>query len=150
VLGYEAEKIRDRLARFHCRTIVNDKFAKGQSESVKAGLSAVAEDSEAVMILPADVALVDAASINKTIDEYHSSKSRIVIASYRHESGHPILLDRTLFPEISHIDEGTLGLKAVIDRHRAEVKYVDVGTENVLIDIDTQEEFDKYFRKPTV
>ena len=101
------------------------------------------------MILPADVALVEASSINKVIDEYHNSKSRIVIASYRHESGHPILLDRTLFPEISQIDEATLGLKAVIDRHRAEVKYVDVGTENVLIDIDTLEEFDEYFRKPT-
>ena len=114
VLGYEAEKIRDRLARFHCRTIVNDKFEKGQSESVKVGLSAVAKDYEAVMILPADVALVEAASINKVIDEYNSSKSPIVIASYRHESGHPILLDRTLFPEISYIDEATLGLKAGI------------------------------------
>lgn len=149
VLGHEAAKVRDRVASFHCRTIVNDKFEKGQSESVKVGLSAVIKDSEAVMILPADVALVDAASINGVIDEYNRSKSRIVIASYRHESGHPILLDRTLFPEISHIDEGTLGLKAVVDRHRAEVKYVDVGTENVLIDIDTREEFDKYFRKPT-
>jgi molybdenum cofactor cytidylyltransferase len=149
VLGYEAEKIRDRLARFRCRTIVNDKFEKGQSESVKVGLSAVAKDPKAVMILPADVALVEASSINKVMDEYHSSESRIVIASYRHESGHPILLDRTLFPEISQIDEATLGLKAVIDRHRAEVKYVDVGTENVLIDIDTREEFDEYFRKPT-
>jgi len=149
VLGYEAEKIGDRLARLRCRTIVNDKFEKGQSESVKVGLSAVAKDPKAVMILPADVALVEASSINKVIDEYHNSKSRIVIASYRHESGHPILLDRTLFPEISQIDEATLGLKAVIDRHRAEVKYVDVGTENVLIDIDTLEEFDEYFRKPT-
>jgi len=122
---------------------------RGQSESVKVGLAAVASSAEAVMILPADVALIDAESINSVMDEYRKSKNRIVIASHKHHSGHPILLDRTLFPDVSRIDEGTLGLKAVIDRHRSEVKYVEVGTENVVIDIDTREEFDKYFRTLT-
>ena len=146
VLGYEAEKIRERIARLKCKIVVNESYEKGQSESVKTGLSAISGNSEAVMVLPADVALIDAQSINAVIAEYAKSKSPIVIASYRNQSGHPILLDRALFPEISEIDEDTFGLKAVIKRHRADVKYVDVGTENVLIDIDTQEEFNKYFR----
>lgn len=145
VLGYEAEKIRERIARLKCKIVVNERYEKGQSESVKAGLSGISGNSEAVMVLPADVALIDAQSINIVLAEYAKSRSPIVIASYRNQSGHPILLDRTLFPEISEIDEDTFGLKAVINRHRADVKYVDVGTENVLIDIDTQEEFNKYF-----
>jgi CTP:molybdopterin cytidylyltransferase MocA len=41
------------------------------------------------------------------------------------------------------------GLKAVINRHRAEINYVEVDTENVLTDIDTREEFDKHFRRTT-
>ena len=61
----------------------------------------------------------------------------------------PILLERTLFPEVSKIDEDTQGLKAVINRHRAEINYVEVDTENVLTDIDTREEFDKHFRRTT-
>jgi len=146
VLGYEAEKIRERIARLKCKIVVNESYEKGQSESVKTGLSAISGNSEAVMVLPADVALIDAQSINAVIAEYAKSKSPIVIASYRNQSGHPILLDRALFPEMSEIDEDTFGLKAVIKCHRADVKYVDVGTENVLIDIDTQEEFNKYFR----
>lgn len=148
VLGYEAENVREQLTRLQCKLVVNEDFVKGQSESVKVGLAAVSGTAEAVMVLPADVALIDERSINKVMDEYRRSKSRIVIASHRNQSGHPILLDRTLFREISEITEDTLGLKAVINRHRAEVKYVDVGTDKVLIDIDTREEFDKYFRKP--
>lgn len=149
VLGYEAEKIREKLVRLDCKFVVNERHDIGQSESVKAGLSVVGKDSEAVMILPADVALIDAPCINRVIDEYRSSGSRIVVASHQNQSGHPILLDRSLFPEISKIDEETLGLKAVIDRHRSEIRNVDMNTENVLVDIDTEEEFRRYFRKST-
>jgi molybdenum cofactor cytidylyltransferase len=81
------------------------------------------------------------------MDEYKRTGSRIVIASHQRQSGHPIVLDKSLFPEIKAIDEQTLGLKAVINRHRAEVRYVEAPNESVLIDIDTQEEFDKHFRK---
>lgn len=148
VLGYEAEKIKEKLAKPDCKLILNENYLKGQSESVKVGLAATSRDAEAVMFLPADVALIDVESINKVVDEYRRSRNRIVIASHKHQSGHPILLDRTLFPEVSGIGEDTLGLKAVINRHRAQVKYVEVGTENVLVDIDTEEEFNKYFRRP--
>lgn len=149
VLGHEAEKVREQLVKLDCKLVVNENYMRGQSESVKVGLAAVASSAEAVMILPADVALIDAESINSVIDEHRKSKSQIVIASHKHQSGHPILLDRALFQEVSQIDESALGLKAVINRHRSEVEYVEVGTENVLIDIDTREEFDKYFRTLT-
>lgn len=149
VLGHEAEKVREQLVKLDCKLVVNENYMRGQSESVKVGLAAVSSSAEAVMILPADVALIDAESINSVIDEHRKSKSHIVIASHKHQSGHPILLDRALFQEVSQIDESALGLKAVINRHRSEVKYVEVGTENVLIDIDTREEFDKYFRTLT-
>jgi molybdenum cofactor cytidylyltransferase len=145
VLGYEAQKIKEQLAKLDCKLVVNENYMKGQSGSVKVGLSAVSSNAEAVMILPADVALIDPESINRVVEEYRESKNRIVIASHQQQSGHPILIDRALFPEISEIGEDTQGLKAVINRHRAEIKYVEVGTENVLIDIDTGEEFDKHF-----
>jgi molybdenum cofactor cytidylyltransferase len=146
VLGYDATNIKKHLAKLECRFAVNENYMKGQSESVKVGFSAVSSNAEAVMILPADVALIDPESINRVVEEYRRSKSRIVIASHEQQSGHPILLDRTLFPEVANVDEDTQGLKAVINRHRTEIKYVEVGTENVLIDIDTREEFNKHFR----
>jgi molybdenum cofactor cytidylyltransferase len=149
VLGYEAAKIKERLAKAGCKFVINENYMKGQSESVKVGLSTLPDSAEAVMILPADVALVDPKSINRVLEEYRGSKNTIMIASYHQQSGHPILLDRAIFPEISRIDEKTQGLKAVINRHRAEIKYVEVGTENVLIDIDTREEFDKHLRRTT-
>ena len=146
VLGYEAEKIKEQLAKLDCKLVVNEDYAEGQSSSVKAGLSAVSRDAKGVVILPADVALIDPQPIKRVVEEYRKSRNKIVIASYQQQSGHPILIDRTLFPEVAGIDENSFGLKAVINRHRTEIKYVEAGTENVLIDIDTREEFDRYFR----
>jgi len=146
VLGYEAEKIKEQLAKLDCKLVVNEDYMEGQSSSVKAGLSAVSRDAEGVVILPADVALIDPQPIKRVVEEYRKSRNKIVIASYQQQSGHPILIDRTLFPEVAGIDENSFGLKAVISRHRTEIKYVEAGTENVLIDIDTREEFDRYFR----
>ena len=147
VLGYEATKIKEHLAKTDCKFAVNENYMEGQSESVKVGLSAISSDAEAVMILPADVALIEPESINRVLEEYARSRSRIVIASHQQQSGHPILLDRALFPEISRIAESTQGLKAVINHHRGEIRYVEADTDNVLIDIDTKEEFDKHYRR---
>lgn len=147
VLGYEAAKIKEQLAKLDCKLVVNNNYVRGQSESVKVGLAAISNNAEAVMILPADVALIDSQSINRVIEEYRRSRNKIVIASHQQQSGHPILIDKTLFPEVSEIGEDTQGLKAMINRHRAEIKYVEVGTETVLVDIDTKEEFDKCFRR---
>lgn len=145
VLGQDAERIKGRLARLKCKLVTNPDYMKGQSESVKVGLKAVSRDADAVMILPADVALIDPQTINKIADEYRKSKMPIVIASHQKQSGHPILLDRQLFPEIAQIDEKTLGLKALIKRHKAQIKYLEVGTEKALIDIDTLEDVEKHF-----
>ena len=147
VLGYEAAKIKEQLAKLDCKLVVNNNYVRGQSESVKVGLAAISNNVEAVMILPADVALIDSQSINRVIEEYRRSRNKIVIASHQQQSGHPILIDKTLFAEVSEIGEDTQGLKAMINRHRAEIKYVEVGTETVLVDIDTKEEFDKCFRR---
>lgn len=146
VLGYEAQRVREQLAKLDCMLVVNENYMRGQSESVKVGLASVSSNAEAAMIHPADVALIDPESIDKVADEYRKSRNRIVIASHQQQSGHPILIDRTLFPEVARIDENSFGLKAVINRHRSEIRYVEVGTGNVLIDIDTREEFDRYFR----
>jgi len=110
VLGYEAAKIKERIAKLDCRLVANDNYPRGQSESVKVGMSAVSNNAEAVMILPADVALIDSQSIDRVVEEYRSSRNGIVIASHEQQSGHPILIDKVLFREVSEICEDTEGL----------------------------------------
>jgi len=137
VVGWEEEKIRSVIGQLNCKIVVNRNFEEGQSSSVKAGVAGVNPSSRAVLILPGDVAKIEASSIDIVIEKYDQGVCLIVIAGHQGRSGHPILLDKQLFPEIAHINEETFGLKAVVKKHRSEVCLVETGSWNVLKDVDT-------------
>lgn len=146
VVGYEKDRIIEALSGSNCRIVYNIEFEKGQSYSVKVGVQLVEEMAEAVLILPGDVALISSEAINKVIDDYRKSKAPIVVAAHGERMGHPILFDRTLLGEVKEIKEETFGLKALVSRYRSQIRRVDVGSQEVLIDIDTEEDFKKYFQ----
>jgi len=137
ILGWEAEKIRKALEANPGRFVVNKDYEKGQSSAVKAGLKEVDETTQAILILPGDVAKIDMSSINLVIDEYARRKAPIIVAAHKSKPGHPILLDRQLFNEIEQIDEQSFGLKAVVEKHEGAVRFVEAGSSNVLRDVDT-------------
>ena len=143
VIGWQAQKVRALLNDLPCRLVVNKNYEKGQSSSVKAGLAEISPMTRAVLILPGDVAMIDFLSINKVIEQYERGKHQIVIAAHKRETGHPILFDRQLFPEIEHIDEQTFGLKAIVQRHKGGGRLVETGSTNVLKDVDTPEDMEK-------
>jgi molybdenum cofactor cytidylyltransferase len=149
VLGYEAPKIEKALKNFKCRFVFNEDFEKGQSSSVKVGVRAVMGYADAVMILPGDMALITPKSINMVIEEYNRSRSLIVVASYQGRPGHPILFDRALFDEIMKINEETMGLKAVVNKYKDLVKKVEVKSDEVLIDIDSEEDLKRILKVKT-
>ena len=140
VLGWEAVKIQDTLDDLPCRLVVNKDYDKGQSGSVKAGLKEVGEATQAILVLPGDVAMIDPRSINRVIDEYARRKHPIIVAAHKGRVGHPILLDRRLFSEIEKLDEQTFGLKAVVKKHEVAMRLVETGSTNVLRDVDTPED----------
>jgi molybdenum cofactor cytidylyltransferase len=142
VLGWEADKIKEMLGDLPCRLVLNKDYEKGQSGSVKAGLREVSQKTQAVLVLPGDVAMIDPKSINLVINEYARKKTPIIIAAHKGRPGHPILLDKQLFSEIEKIDEPTFGLKAVVKKHHENVRLVE-GSTNVLWDVDTPEDLKK-------
>lgn len=140
VLGWEAKRIREALADLPCRFVVNKDYRKGQSSSVKAGLREIATGTQAILVLPGDVAMIDPRSINTIIEAYSKRMKPIVVASYSGRPGHPILLSNELFKEIEQIDETTFGLKSVVNRHQNQVQMVETSSQNVLLDVDTPQD----------
>jgi len=137
VLGWEADKIKSSLVGLNCRYALNTDYEKGQSGSVKAGLAHLNPGTQAVLVLPGDIPLIDSHSIDLTVEEYLKTKSPIVVAAHRGRLGHPILLDKQLFQEIRQIQEETFGLKSVVKNHWSEMRLVETGSDRVLQDVDT-------------
>jgi molybdenum cofactor cytidylyltransferase len=137
VLGWEANLVREVLVDLPCHLVVNHEYEHGQSSSLKIGLREAGERSRAILVLPGDMALIDSRSIDAVIDVYNAEGGTLVIAAHDGKRGHPILLDRRLFPEIERITEESYGLKAVVKKHEPEIRLVETGNGNVLKDIDT-------------
>jgi molybdenum cofactor cytidylyltransferase len=145
VLGWEEDRIRNALINLPCQFVVNQEFEKGQSSSLKTGLSLVGVDNNAILVLPGDIVNIDSASINKVIDAYTADGGSIIIAAHNGRRGHPILLDKRLFEEITSISEDTYGLKAIINRHQSEIRLIETDTDNVLMDVDIPEDLDQIY-----
>ena len=148
VVGHDADKVRAALKDYACEIVYNEDFEKGQSFSVKKGVSRVKKAADAVMVLPGDIALVDRSMIDAVIDEYSTCYAPIVTAGFRGSSGHPILFDKNLFGEMRNIDEPTRGLKGVISRHRSQVRLVETS-EASLLDVDKQDDLARLARAST-
>ncbi len=143
VVGHEALKIIEQLNDFNCKIVENTNYSEGQSSSVKEGIKKIDSRSNAVIILPGDVAFMTREIIDAVINHYKQFRSVITVASFEGISGHPILFDKSLFKEIMTISEKNFGLKEVVKSHKKFVAKVECGTNEVLLDIDSSEDLMK-------
>jgi len=147
VLGHEAERVRGALKGLEeerLRFVYNVNYEEGMSSSIKAGVEAVKDEAEAVLILPGDHALVTKRAIDLLVDKYLREGGRLLVASFNGRRGHPLLIDNSLFEEVLRISEEEMGLKKVVRSHGDELVMVEVGSPEVLIDIDTPRDYRRF------
>ncbi len=144
VLGPNADQIQLQFPDLAGNWIVNPDYEKGQISSIQHGLTGVMQDPlDGVMLLLIDHPLVDRQLINQLIDSFKETHSPIVLPSYGHRRGHPVIFSQALFDELlsAPLDQGA---SAVVRRHENEIFHVAVGNPGVLVDIDTPEDYERY------
>lgn len=134
--GFEFEALRLALAGLSCEVVYNEDYTRGQSFSVRKGMSLVSRDADAVLFEPGDMPLAGRLLFDAVILEYARSRAPIVSAGYRGRPGHPILFDNSLFDELREVNEATRGLKRVVSAHRAGARIVETSI-GALFDLDT-------------
>jgi molybdenum cofactor cytidylyltransferase len=141
VLGFAAEAIRREIDLQSVRVVMNESYQQGMGTSLKAGLSAVSPQAEAAIIALADQPFVLPATLDRLITVHHQCKAQIVIPTYRGFRGNPVLLDRSVFPEIMTL-KGDMGCRAIFGNHLEGIVKVPVDDVGILLDIDRQSDFE--------
>ena len=131
VLGHAAEEIRPAVPDF-ARVVVNEAYKEGRATSLRRGAEAV-DGAEAVLVLSVDQPS-PAWLAQRLVDRWRLDRPAVVSPRFESGYGHPILLDGSLLPELREVDEATLGLRAVIDRHVGAA--VSIAIENTAVDVD--------------
>jgi molybdenum cofactor cytidylyltransferase len=140
VLGRDAEAVARALATLPIRTVVNPRYAEGQSTSLRAGLDALRPGTEAAVIALGDQPLPDPAVIRRLVATFRTAGRPIVVPVYRDGRGNPVLFAPALFDELRAVT-GDQGGRGVIARDPSRVAEVPVGAP-MPADIDTPEDYD--------
>ncbi|MFH1794241.1 MAG: molybdopterin-binding/glycosyltransferase family 2 protein [Pseudomonadota bacterium] len=136
VTGHQADRVRAALEGLGVSFVANPDFASGLASSLKAGIVSVPGDAAGALILLADMPQIEADDLDRLIDAFRRAGSRAIVrATHNGKRGNPVILPRTVFGEIAHI-EGDTGARHVVEAGIADVLDVELG-RSASLDVDT-------------
>jgi molybdenum cofactor cytidylyltransferase len=142
VVGAQAEAVMEALDGLPAEIAVNKGWNNGLSESMKVGLRALRPEVRAALLILADQPNLTTGLLRLLVARYRATQAPIVAPVFRGQRGNPVLFDRVLFPELLAV-EGDRGGREVIASHRDQVESVAVDQAAVLVDIDTQQDYEQ-------
>jgi molybdenum cofactor cytidylyltransferase len=125
---------------------VNENYKKGILSSVICGLNSIPPGADAAMIFQGDQPEITPEVINSVIEGWNSSGRGLVIPLYKGKRGHPLLIEKKYFIEVSALDPGT-GLRALSSKFSDDVAEVETDNKMILRDIDTKEDYNESINK---
>lgn len=117
--------------------VVNPEADDGMSSSLRAGLAALPEDTDALVITLVDLPDVRAADVRALLGWYRQGASIIVTRRARQQS-HPVLVARRWLAEFATAAVGDQGGRVFFNAHLDLVDYIDLAQP--ITDIDTPED----------
>ena len=144
VLGHRADEVLPYVRAIGPNVVgvINELYAEGRASSLRLGAAALPDDTTAVLVLSVDQPRPHDV-IARLVDVHRHSGSLITVPTYDEKRGHPPLLDGSLLPELREVNEATQGLRAVIERHAADVNELPFETSAVLLDLNRPQEYQK-------
>ena len=147
VLGYERERITQRIDLSGVTVVVNENYRSGQTGSLQRGVKMLDRQTQAFLNLPVDHPLVTHQEIDAIVKAYRSQPidAAIVVPVFQGREGRPVLFDRALRDEILALgpDEP---VKCILEKHRDTVRHVAVENPFTMTDMDTPEQYRECLR----
>ena len=133
VTGHYDKEIREILKDEQVTILFNKDYESGMFSSVLTGIKEIDDD---FFIIPGDIPFVKGV----TYESLLKGKKEIRIPVYKGKQGHPLFIKKELLRELRN-EPIYSNLKAFRDRYDKEE--INVDDKNILIDIDTIEEYKK-------
>ena len=124
---------------------VNPHYKKGQSHSLRIGLSALKNDFPAVIFLLGDQPMLNSETINTLLERFWSVDSDICVPTYRGQRKNPAIFSRRFYNHLMDL-KGDTGARQLIDDNPDQVLTIEIDDPLCFFDIDTPQDFE-YLKK---
>ena len=137
VVPTSAEAVREALDGMPVRWVENPAAREGLASSIRAGVTALPPEVDAVVLTLGDQPLVGADAIRRVVERWRSSPTgiRAVVTEYPNGRGHPTLFAAALLPALRAL-EGDHGARDLLTSLGDSVAVVHDAHERPL-DVDT-------------
>jgi len=140
VLGHAWQDVKPCLTGRAVEVVINEAYRASKAGSLRAVAASLLDEDEAVAILsvdqprPRDV-------LARLLAAHDAGAALITVPVHEGRRGHPTVLAGALIPELRNVLDETLGLRGLIERHRASLREVPFETPIVLLDLNTPSEY---------
>lgn len=129
----------ETLDGLNCKRVTNSQPETGMASSITLGIASVDSDTDAALIMPADMPDITASDINLLLNAYSNRPDRITRATDEDGSaGSPVIFPRTFFPDLLALKGEDSGRK-VIKANADLVNHVALPGTHATLDLDTPE-----------
>jgi len=140
VLGAYHEEIKTHILNHKkIKVVYNKDYNLGQTSSFKTGLRHTLEDSDGIMLLPADYPVVRRETIDLLIENFSKQKTLMLIPTHHGKKGHPPIFHGTLTETILKMDDSS-GLNVLAKQNAFEVRLLEVDDPGILYTFNNPEE----------
>lgn len=143
VTGGTQELVEKVVEPYPVQKIYNSNYEAGEMlSSLQLGLRTLPNRVQASLIGLGDQPQVQARTVRLVCEAYRESQSRLVVPSFQMRRGHPWLVATPLWKEILELKPPE-SPRNFLNRHAADIHYVEVETSSILADLDTPEDYQK-------
>ena len=142
VLGHEHELIAPYVRGPGVRHVVNREYRQGKTTSIKAGLRALDQEAEGILLLAVDQPRPPE-MISTIIDAHLGTEALITSPRHRGRGGHPLVFSSKLRVELGSISEEKQGIREVFGAHRGDVNEVEIDDPVVRLDLNSPEAYEE-------
>jgi len=138
VTGSNGNDVKQAVDGCQVRVVENPEWEKGQSTSIRAGLSVLPSKCGGVVFLLSDQPQVTV-EVLRSLVEYHSRDLPAVLAPYVNDKrANPVLFDRETFDDLLNL-KADQGGRAIFSKFSP--AYMDWADDRLLMDVDTPEDY---------
>ena len=146
VLGAHAEHIAKAVNLKADEVVINHEWEKGQLTSIQAALRSLPPGTEGILLCLIDHPLISSALVQELIEQFHKTKSPIVLPVYEGRRGHPVIFSASLYDELLRAPLET-GARAVVWAHKGEIDEVRTNEEGCVLNLNDPETMNAALRQ---
>lgn len=142
VTGFEGQAVAQAVSDLPVKLQHNVRYEEGQMTSVAAGVAALTEPADAVMICLGDMVWLTSADYRELVDVYAALTGKsILVPHHQGRRGNPAVFAASYVPDIISA-QPNLGCRKLIADHPDEVFAYESAHARFVMDLDTPEDYD--------